>query len=116
LLRCVKSANTVAEELEDDERNGALIVMKALTSPLRQLASNAGASADLVVEKVMDCEGSVGWNAATGEYEDLLKTGVIDPKKVVRCALQNAASVAGLLLTTEAIVSDDPDEKKNPTT
>ena len=115
LIRCADAVNdAVAAIDDDDEKNGAIIVFKALKAPLAQIASNAGASADLVVEKVYAKGGSNGWNAATEEYQDLMESGVIDPKKVVRCALQNAASVAGLLLTTEAMVADDPDEAKPP--
>jgi chaperonin GroEL len=115
LLRCADAVQSAIEAIEDDdEKNGAAIVFKTLKAPLAQIASNAGASADLVVEKVFELGGSEGWNAATEEFQDLMKSGVIDPKKVVRCALQNAASTAGLLLTTEATVADDPDEEKPP--
>jgi len=92
--------------------------MRALEEPMRQIAENAGFEGSIVVEKVKAENGSRGFNAATGEYEDLLAAGVIDPKKVSRTALQNAASIAGLLLTTEAMVAEKPkkEEKTTPGT
>jgi chaperonin GroEL len=95
---------------DDDERVGASIVRRALEEPLRQIAANAGAEGGTVVQNVKAKKGSVGYNAATEEYEDLMKAGVIDPTKVTRTALQNAASVAGLLLTTEVLIADIPDK------
>ena len=88
------------------------IVRRALEDPLRRIASNAGQEGSVVIEKVRQGKGSFGYNAATEEYEDLMKAGIIDPTKVVRTALQNAASVAGLLLTTEAMVAEKPKEEK----
>jgi chaperonin GroEL len=82
-----------------------------MTEPLRQICANAGYEGSLVVEKVKSEKGAFGFNAATGEYEDLVKAGVIDPKKVTRIALQNAASIASLLLTTEAAIVEKPEEK-----
>ena len=93
-----------------DEQVGVDILRRALESPIRQIASNAGAEGSIVVAKVRDGEGAFGYNAQTDEYEDLVKAGVIDPTKVVRSALQNAASIAGLLLTTEAVVVEKPEE------
>jgi chaperonin GroEL len=97
----------------DDEQSGANIIRRALEEPLRMIARNAGHEGSVVVEKVKE-NGAInfGFNAATEEYEDLLKAGVIDPVKVSRTALQNAASIAGLMLTTEAVISELP-EKKN---
>ncbi len=93
--------------LEGDEQTGAGIVLRALEEPLRQIASNAGHEGSIVVEKVKaDKSANFGFNAATGQYEDLVHAGVIDPAKVVRFALQNAASIAGLMLTTEALISE----------
>ena len=89
------------------------IVHRALEDPMRWIARNAGADGSVVVEKVKSNKGSFGFNAQTEEYEDLIKAGIIDPTKVVRTALQNAASVAGLLLTTEAMVAEKPEEKKS---
>jgi chaperonin GroEL len=98
--------------LDDDEQHGAQIVRRAIEDPLRWIARNAGADGSVVLEKVREGKGAHGFNAATETYEDLLKAGIIDPTKVVRTALQNAASVAGLLLTTEAMVAEKPKEEK----
>ncbi len=98
---------------DDDEQSGANIVKRALEEPLRMIAQNAGHEGSVVVEKVKENGNlSFGFNAATEEYEDLLKAGVIDPLKVSRTALQNAASIAGLMLTTEAVISELPEKKK----
>jgi chaperonin GroEL len=96
-------------ELDGDEATGARIIRKALQSPMYWIASNAGLEGSVVVEKVRTMTPGEGLNALTGEYEDLVKAGVIDPAKVTRSALQNAASIAGLLLTTEALVADKPE-------
>lgn len=93
-----------------DQRTGVDIVRRALQSPLRQIADNAGLEGSLVVQKVKEGEGAYGFNARTEQYEDLVDSGVIDPTKVVRIAIENAASIAGLLLTTEALVTDKPEE------
>ncbi len=98
---------------DDDELAGVGIVRRAIEEPLRQIAHNAGFEGSIVVEKVRDGKDAFGFNAATGEYEDLNKAGVIDPKKVTRTALQNAASVASLLLTTECAVAEKPEPKKD---
>ncbi len=111
LIRCLDVLEDV-KPADEDEKAGIEIVRKALTEPLRQICANAGYEGSLVVEKVMSEKGSFGFNAATGEYEDLIKAGVIDPKKVTRIALQNAASIASLLLTTEAAVVEKPEEKE----
>jgi len=97
--------------VSDDERFGVRIVKKAIEEPLRWIANNAGAEGSIVLDKVKNGKGAFGFNAASEEYEDLLKAGIIDPTKVVRTALLNAASVAGLLLTTEAMVAEKPEEK-----
>jgi chaperonin GroEL len=101
-------------EVEADEATGAAIVKVAVESPLKQIAVNSGLEGGVVVEKVRGLPDSHGLNAATGEYEDLLAAGVIDPAKVTRSALQNAASIAGLFLTTEAVVADKPEKEKAP--
>lgn len=107
LLSCIKVLEGL--KLEGDERVGAMIVRRALEAPLRQIATNAGRDGAVVVQNVCNGKGAnYGYNAATDTYEDLAKAGVIDPTKVVRSALQNAASVAGLLLTTDALVSEAP--------
>jgi chaperonin GroEL len=92
-----------------DEAVGAAIVRRALEEPLRQIALNAGAEGATIVSKVRDGKGNTGYNAATDAFEDLMKAGVIDPTKVTRTALQNAASIAGLLLTTEVLIADIPE-------
>ncbi|TMB04833.1 MAG: chaperonin GroEL [Deltaproteobacteria bacterium] len=101
-----------ALKLDDEERAGVNIVRRALEEPLRWIARNAGQDGAVVLEKVREAKGAFGFNAATEEYEDLIKAGIIDPTKVVRTALQNAASVAGLLLTIEAMVAEKPKEEK----
>src|SRR5881628_1617627 len=95
----------------DDEKVGVRIVQKALEEPLRWIVSNAGAEGSVVLDKVKNGKGAFGFNAAIEEYEDLVKAGIVDPTKVVRIALQNAASVAGLMITTEAMVAEKPEEK-----
>jgi chaperonin GroEL len=94
-----------------DEKTGADIVARAITAPLRQLAANAGVEGALIVEEVRKGKGNTGYNVATGKYEDLVKSGVVDPTKVTRSALQNAASISGLLLTTECLIADIPKEE-----
>jgi chaperonin GroEL len=99
-------------KLEGDAATGAAIVRRALEEPLRQIAANAGAEGSVVVEKVKSLPKGQGFDAATGQYVDMVKSGIIDPTKVTRSALQNAASIAALVLTTEALVTDIP-EKRN---
>ena len=110
LVRSREDVVKLAETLEGDEATGARIVAHALEAPLRQIAQNAGMEGAVQVQAVENAKGSMGLNAATGEIVDLVKAGVIDPAKVTRSALQNAASIASLLLTTEALVADKPDE------
>jgi chaperonin GroEL len=107
-------ASTALESLRagDEEKVGVQIIKRALEEPLRWIAQNAGWEGSVVLDKVRSNKGAFGFNAASEEFEDLMKAGIIDPTKVVRTALQNAASVAGLLLTTEAVVSEKPEEKK----
>ena len=110
LVRTMSAVDAVANELRGDEDTGARIVLHALAAPARLIADNAGLEGAVAVRRIQAEEGPVGLNAATGEYEDLVKAGVIDPAKVTRAALQNAASIAALLLTTEALVADKPEE------
>ena len=110
LIRARKSVNQLAETLEGDEATGARIVAHALEEPLRWIAFNAGLEGAVLVSQVESAKGNTGLNAANGEMEDLVKAGIIDPAKVTRSALQNAASIAGLLLTTEALVADKPEK------
>jgi chaperonin GroEL len=99
-------------KLTGEEEHGLKIVMRALEEPLRQIANNAGAEGSVVVEHVKGSKGANGYNAEKGEFEDLMKAGIIDPTKVVRFALQNAASVSSLLLTTEAMIAEKPEDKE----
>jgi chaperonin GroEL len=110
LIRAQKGLESL--KLEGDEKVGAEIVQKALAYPLRQLADNAGREGALIVEEVKKRKGNEGYNVATSEYGDLVKAGVVDPTKVTRTALQNAASISGLLLTTEALVTELPEKEK----
>ena len=111
LLRAQAALLAAADKLEGDEATGAKMVSRALEEPLKQIAVNAGYEGGVVVEKVRALKGAEGLNASTGDYEDLVKAGVIDAAKVTRSALQNAASIAALFLTTEAVVADKPEEK-----
>jgi chaperonin GroEL len=110
LLRGAKALERLA--LTGDQLVGLQIVRRAIEEPMRHIATNAGAEGAIVVAKVKEMKQDEGFNAATEVYEDLVKAGVIDPAKVVRSALQNASSIASLLLTTEALVSEIPEDKK----
>ena len=109
LIRCAQNLEDI--KLKGDELVGALIVKKAIEEPLKHIASNAGQAGEVVLEKVKELKGSVGYNAEKDKYEDLIEAGVIDPTKVTRTALQNAASISALLLTTESLITDLPEEK-----
>jgi chaperonin GroEL len=111
LLRTAKAIDAL--QLEGDEKIGSQIVRRAIEHPLKQLCANAGVDGGVVVKEVLSSKGNLGYNVATDKFEDLVKAGVVDPTKVTRTALQNAASIAGLLLTTEAIITELP-EKKEP--
>ena len=112
LVRAVPAVQALIKTLEGDEKIGAQIVLRSLEEPLRQIVANAGEEGAVVVAKVLESKDKhYGYNAATGQFEDLVKAGVIDPTKVTRTALQNAASIAGLLLTTEALVVELPEPK-----
>jgi len=113
LLRCAASIDKAVSNLEGDEAIGATIVRKSIQSPLRMLCDNAGVEGSLVAQEVLKSKGSKGYNVATDEYQDLVAAGVVDPTKVTRTALQNAGSVAGLLLTTDCMITDLP-EKEEP--
>ena len=110
LLRAQDAVTAAADKLSGDEQTGARMVARSLEGPLKQIAENAGMEGGVVVAKVKSLKGNEGLNAATGEYEDLVKLGVIDAAKVTRSALQNAASIAALFLTTEAVIADKPEE------
>ena len=111
-IRCISALSKL--KLEGDEQLGVNIVTRAMEDPARQIANNAGLEGSVVVEKVKEQKDAFGLNAETAQYEDLVKAGIIDPTKVVRFALQNAASVAALMLTTEALVAEKPKEEKKP--
>src|SRR2546430_5345682 len=111
LMRAAKALDKLTVE-NQDVQTGIRIVRRALEEPLRRIAENAGVDGAIVVGKVEEARGAKGFNAVTGEFEDLIAAGIIDPAKVVRTALQNAASIAGLILTTDAAVTDAPEPKK----
>jgi chaperonin GroEL len=111
LIRAEAGTRAVAETLEGDVRTGANLVLAALSAPIRQIATNAGYEGSVIVETVRNSKGANGFNAAIGEYGDMLKAGVVDPLKVTRSALQNAASIAAILLTTEVLVVEKPEEE-----
>jgi chaperonin GroEL len=113
LVRAAKALDKI--EAEGDVLTGVRLLRRALEEPLRRIAENAGMEGAVVIGKVDESKGSVGYNAATGKFEDLVKAGIIDPTKVVRTALQNAASIAGLMLTTDAAVTDAPEPKRGGT-
>jgi chaperonin GroEL len=112
LLRCVKVVDNL--QLEGDEKIGSQIVRRAVEHPIRMLCQNAGVEGAVVVGEILSNKGNYGYNVATDKYEDLVKAGVVDPTKVTRTALQNAASVAGLLLTTECMITEIPEKEKAP--
>ena len=111
LIRCLTALDSL--KLGGDEQIGVEIVKKAIEYPLRALSANAGVEGSVVVQEVKKRKGNEGYNVSTGEYEDLVKAGVVDPKKVTRTALQNAASIAGLLLTTECLITELPEKEKS---
>ena len=113
VIRAAKALDGL--ELSPDQQFGVNIIKRAVEEPLRMISRNAGVDGSIVVQKVKDSEGSFGFNAATEEYGDMLAFGIIDPTKVVRHALQNAASVASLMITTEAMIADKPEDKKPAT-
>jgi len=112
LVRCINELENV--KAKGEEKSGIKILKRALTDPLRQIAQNAGHDGSVVLNKVLEGKDDFGFNAQTETYENLLASGVIDPTKVVRFALQNAASVSSLMLTTEAMISEKPEKKKQP--
>jgi chaperonin GroEL len=113
-IRCQKALDTLAATFEGDQRIGVMIIRRALEQPLRTLCDNAGSEGSVVVEAVKKEKKFTGYNVDTEQYVDMFEAGVIDPTKVSRTALQNAASVASLLLTTEALITEIPEKKKSP--
>jgi len=117
LLRAVPAIKNLIKELDGDEATGAKIVLRAVEEPARQIAANAGYEGSVVVNNILSKkEKNYGFNAATGEYGDMMEWGIVDPAKVTRTALQNAASIGSLILMTEAVVAEKPEEKKTPAT
>ena len=114
-VNAIDDVAKLVESLEGDEKTGASIVLKALEEPVRQIAFNAGIEGSVIAEKIKNSEKGIGYNAYKGEYVDMVKEGIVDPTKVARSALQNAASVAAMVLTTESLVADKP-EKEAPAT
>lgn len=113
-VRCIPLVSKLADSLEGDERTGARIMIRSLSAPLRQIAENAGLEGAIILQQVEEKSYRFGYNALLGEYVDMIKAGILDPTKVVRCALENAVSIASMLLTTEAIVADIPEDKSAP--
>ncbi|MDJ0810693.1 MAG: chaperonin GroEL, partial [Desulfobacterales bacterium] len=113
LVRCLDALDKARSKVKADRKLGVDVVMRAIEEPLRQIANNAGKEGSVVIDKVKQADGAQGYNAGTDNYEDLIEAGVIDPTKVTRFALQNAGSVAGLMLTTEAMVAEKPEEKND---
>jgi chaperonin GroEL len=113
LINAIEPLDKFIENLEGDEKTGATIVKKALISPIHLIAANAGFQGDVVVEKVFGLKKGFGFNAMTGEYEDMIKSGIIDPVKVTRSALQNAGSIASMVLTTETLLAEKPKKESD---
>ena len=111
LVDCIKDIEKLAEESEGDEKTGINIILKALEAPLRQIATNAGLEGSVIVEKVKDLEAGIGFDALNNKYEEMIKTGIVDPTKVTRSAIQNASSVASMIITTEAAVAVIPEKE-----
>ncbi|MCF0248398.1 MAG: chaperonin GroEL, partial [Synergistes sp.] len=111
LVSCIKALDSLIKKLDGDVKTGALIVRKALTEPLYLIAHNSGMQGDVIIEKVKTLKSGQGLDATTGEYVDMIEAGIIDPVKVTRSALQNAASISAMILTTDAVVADKPEKK-----
>lgn len=112
-IRCVDKLENVKGE-NDDETTGIAIIKRAIEEPLRQIVANAGLEGAVIIQKIKESEGDYGYNARTGNYENLFATGVIDPAKVTRVALENAASIAGMFLTTECVIAEKKEENPAP--
>ena len=112
-MKVAKKLSASVKDYSGDVKTGVNIVLKALEEPIRQIATNAGLEGSIIVEKVLENDSnSFGFNAATDQYVDMIEEGIIDPTKVTRSALQNAASIAAMLLTTESVVAEDPEKNK----
>jgi len=110
LLHAQQPVGDMLDSLDGDERTGARIVYRALEEPIRQISANAGADGSIVVDKVRGQSGAFGYNALSGEYEDLIQAGIVDPAMVTRSALQNAASIGSLIVTTDVVVAEPEEE------
>ena len=113
LVRCAGAVSKVKGD-NQDQNTGITIVLRSLEEPLRQIVNNAGDDGSVVLNNVASKKGNYGYNASTGEYGDMIDMGILDPTKVTRTALQNAASIAGLLITTEAMIAEIPEDKPAP--
>ena len=111
LVRALQALHALKGDNED-QNHGIVIAKRAMEAPLREIATNSGDEPSVVLNKISDGKGSYGYNAASGEFGDMLEMGILDPTKVTRTALQNAASIAGLMITTEAMIADAPDKDK----
>ena len=111
-IRCIPAVNELSDKLEGDERTGAKIIARALSSPLRQIAENSGLEGAIILQEVERLDEQSGYDAREGRFVNMVEAGILDPTKVARCALENAVSIAAMLLTTEAIVADAPQEEK----
>ncbi|MEL7431086.1 MAG: chaperonin GroEL [Chlamydiota bacterium] len=114
LVRCIPELETLATTLSHDQKVGAEIIIRSLSMPLRQISENSGKEGSIIVQKVLEMKNNEGYDAQSGEFRDMVEAGIIDPAKVVRLALESAASIAALLLTTEAIITDVKEEEKAP--
>ena len=112
-IRAIESLDDICGD-NDDECTGVAIIKRAIEEPLRQIVANAGLEGAVVIQKIKEGTGDYGYNARTGEYEHLFATGVIDPAKVTRVALENAASIAGMFLTTECVIADKKEDNPAP--
>ena len=112
-IRCIPAVNKLADTLDGDEKTGARIIAKTLSSPLRRIVENAGLEGVVIQNHIETLTGNFGYDARADKYVDMVAEGILDPTKVTRCALENAASIAAILLTTEAIVADIPEDSKS---
>jgi len=113
LLRVAPAVQKLLDSLTGDEKVGAAIILRSLEEPIRHIAANSGHDGGVIADEVKSLEASVGFDANTGEFVDMFKTGIVDPTKVTRSALQNAASISGLMLTTEAMITNIKDDEKD---
>ncbi len=113
-IRCIPAVTALAAKLDGDQRTGAKIIIRALSSPLRQIAENAGKEGAIILQEVEKLTENNGYDAREDKFVDMIQSGILDPMKVARCALENAVSVAAMLLSTEAIIAEAPQDEKAP--